>query len=222
MKNHLEHFERLQNRYFALRHGKSKANEEGIIVSAPETGTRRYGLVAEGQREVRIAIAMALEEGTIDGGVIIMASDFLRARQTAEIARSIARIGHPVHMNEKLRERFFGEFEGKSNRHYEDVWKVDKLYPHHKFWGVESANEVQERTTSFIAELEYRYTGKTFILVSHGDALQILDTGFKKISPKHHRDIDHLGTAEIRELTLATSAETGHQKTVTHSTALKS
>lgn len=219
--NHLEKFEALQNRYFALRHGKSKANEDGIIVSDPDIGTVGYGLVGEGQREVRIAVTMALEEGRIGENAIIYSSDFLRTRETAEIARSVGKIGHPVFFSEKLRERFFGQLEGESNRHYEDVWRVDKLYPHHKFWDVESADEVQARTTSLITDLEYRYTGKTFILVSHGDALQILDTGFKKISPKHHRDIEHLGTAELRELTLATPTDPQRLKTAVHRTTVR-
>lgn len=208
--NHLEHYESLKNRYLALRHGKSKANEDGIIVSSPEIGTTGYGLVDEGRREVRISIAMALEEGLIDENAIIYSSDFVRTMDTAEVARTVAKAKGPVHPTKKLRERFFGNLEGKSNKHYEDVWRADKVYPQHKFDGVESAEEVQTRTTSLIADLETLHTGQTIILASHGDALQILETGFRKISPKHHREIPHLQTAELRELTLTTGIDPKH------------
>ena len=208
--NHLEHRESLSNRYLALRHGKSKANDDGIIVSSPEIGTMGYGLVDEGRREVRISIAMALEEGVIDENVIIYASDFVRTRDTADVARIATGTREGVRLTKKLRERFFGELEGASNIHYEDVWKVDKIHPHHKFYGVESAEEVQTRTTSLIADLESLYSAQTIILASHGDALQILETGFRRISPKYHRDIPHLQTAELRELTLTTGLGPKH------------
>ncbi len=205
--NHIENLQSLNNRYLALRHGKSRANEDGIIVSSPEIGTADYGLIDEGRREVRISMTMALEEGVIDENAIIYASDFLRTRDTAEEAKTVTGIIEPVHLTKELRERFFGDLEGKSNKHYGDVWRVDKVHPHHKFNGVESAEEVQTRTTSLIAALETLYTGQTIILASHGDALQILETGFRRISPKYHRDIPHLQTAELRELTLTTGLD---------------
>jgi broad specificity phosphatase PhoE len=47
-------------------------------------------------------------------------------------------------MEEKveLNERFFGDFEGKSHKHYEDVWKEDGTSSSHKRFNVESVDEV--------------------------------------------------------------------------------
>jgi broad specificity phosphatase PhoE len=100
-----------------------------------------------------------------------------------------------------LRERYFGRWDKTSNRNYEKVWADDKVDPNHTNYGVESAAHVQERTTALILLLEGDYSGKKILLASHGDALQILQTGFLGISPSLHRDIPHLNVAEIRELT---------------------
>lgn len=203
--NRLQNLKTLHNRYFALRHGKSRANEEGIIISSPEAGIRDYGLVMEGRQQVRDAISQAVDEGLIDDKVIIYSSDFKRACETAEIAHQFASGIEAVRLTPKLRERFFGAHEGKSNKHYEEVWKVDAKYPHHRFDGVESAEEVLVRTTELIVNIESCESGKKVILASHGDPLQILATGFGKISPKHHREIPHFQTGELRELHLATT-----------------
>jgi probable phosphoglycerate mutase len=50
--------------------------------------------------------------------------------------------------------------------------------------------------------LEQKYKNKKIILIAHGDALQILQSGFQKICSSKHRSLEHLETAEIRELTL--------------------
>ncbi len=101
-----------------------------------------------------------------------------------------------------MRERYFGDWEQKHNRHYQDVWDEDINDPNHKNNNVESTAEVLDRTTSLIKDLEEKYSGKKILLVSHGDALQILQTGFEKVSSSCHRSLPHLNVAEIRELTL--------------------
>ena len=46
----------LRNEYYALRHGWSKANEAGIIVSRIDSGARlEYGLHATGREQARAA-----------------------------------------------------------------------------------------------------------------------------------------------------------------------
>jgi probable phosphoglycerate mutase len=67
---------------------------------------------------------------------------------------------------------------------------------------VESAEALQGRVTSFIAMLDEQFARQKILLVSHGDALQVLQTGFEKVAPSYHRELPHLNTAEIRELHL--------------------
>ena len=56
-----------------------------------------------------------------------------------------------------------------------------------------------------VADLEADHADETFLLVSHGDALQILLTAFAGLDASTHRDIEHLQTAEIRALRFASA-----------------
>jgi probable phosphoglycerate mutase len=59
------------------------------------------------------------------------------------------------------------------------------------------------RVTALVCDYEHKYAGATMLLISHGDALQILLTAFSKQDASEHRRQLHLETAEIRELSLS-------------------
>ncbi|MGH3210293.1 MAG: histidine phosphatase family protein [Trebonia sp.] len=196
--NHLSGMDRLANRFRAMRHGQSKANEAGVIVAAIESDRRGdYGLSELGLRQARAAAdACGLPADTV-----ICSSDFSRARQTAEIVR--ARLGAAdVIVTEALRERCFGDLEGATVASYAKVWAADERGAGHVN-GVEPPAAVLDRVTAFVAGLERRHAGRDILLVSHGDTLQILQAGFLRLDPAQHRRLPPLGTAEIRELHLA-------------------
>jgi broad specificity phosphatase PhoE len=189
---------KLQNKHFALRHGESKANIKEIILSDPEAGgSDEFTLTEKGEQQVREAIKKAKKDGLLDDKTVIYSSPLSRTWRTAEIAKEI--LGVPgINMDDRLRERWFGNLEREHKDNYQKVWDKDKLDPGHKEDEVESAQEVQIRTLSLIKELEEKYKGRTILLVSHGDALQILHTGVHNKSASDHRDIPHLETAEVR------------------------
>jgi len=199
--NHLDGITKLKNHYFVIRHGKSKANVDEIILSNPDIGTIDYGLVEEGRHQVEKSVKEAKNKGILDSNTIIVSSDFTRTKETAEIAKKILESANSI-LTPQLRERYFGNWEKKHNRHYHDVWNDDMKDPGHKHNGVESTSEVLDRTTHLIKDLEKQFEGKKILLVSHGDALQILQTGFEKVSSSLHREISHLNVAEIRKLIL--------------------
>jgi len=185
-----------------LRHGESKANMANIILSHLEHGKKdTFGLTKKGEEQVADSVKKAKLQGWLDGAAIIYSSPFSRCKKTAEIAKEVLGVKNQIHFDDRLRERFFGDFERTSNANYQKVWDNDAKNPSHMQDNVESALDVQKRTLSLIQDLEQEYTGKNILLVSHGDALQILQTGFLKLSPSKHRDIEHLHTAEIRKLT---------------------
>lgn len=189
----------LHNRYYALRHGKSEANEQGLIISNPEDGVPRYGLSEEGREQVRVAIQAAHVNAILDASTILVSSDFARAYETAMIAQSMLGAEAPI-ITPQLRERFFGAWDRQSNSNYQRVWEHDAVDPSHTYHGVESAIAVQTRTTDLICDLEQRYSARTILLISHGDALQILQAAFEGVDPACHRQIRHLETAELRAL----------------------
>jgi probable phosphoglycerate mutase len=183
------------NQYFAMRHGQSEANVEGIIASDPSTGCHQYGLTTIGQQQVNDSLK---GQSTLGDNTYIISSDFLRAKQTAEITHNLLNAQHPIEYNISLRERFFGELNGQSDEHYQDVWNLDKQNADHKEFGAESANQVVARVAALINQLEAKHTNKCFLLVAHGDVLQLLQTWFQHVSASEHRELPHLATAEIR------------------------
>jgi probable phosphoglycerate mutase len=102
-----------------------------------------------------------------------------------------------------LRERNFGELELTADDSYSDVWQQDEVNPDSQARGVESVNQVMGRVSSVVADYETRYSAATVLFVSHGDALQILQTAFARLDASTHRRLEHLHTAEIRQLVIS-------------------
>jgi glucosyl-3-phosphoglycerate phosphatase len=196
--NHLTGLPRLANRFSVMRHGQSKANERGIIVSRIDSDRRGdYGLTGPGRAQ---AVAAARGSG-LPGQTVICSSDFARARQTAELVRECLG-APPVVVAEALRERCFGDWEGTPTANYERVWAADEAGPAGGAGGAEPPAAVLERASALVAGLERRYRGRDILLVSHGDTLQILQAGFLGMDPSAHRRLPHLATAEIRRVRL--------------------
>ena len=190
---------KLRNRYFLMRHGESKANAADVIVSSLASDRDGdYGLTARGREQ---AAASAAASG-LPSDTVVFSSGFARAIQTADIVRE--RLGAaPVTIADSLRERYFGDWEETSTANYEAVWADDQTgrARHH----VEPVAFVMDRVTAFVAEADSKHDARDILLVSHGDALQVLQAGFLRLSPALHRGIKHLETAEIRPVGLTRS-----------------
>ena len=190
-----------KNYYFLLRHGESIPNIRGVILSHLEEGKKdKYTLTKNGEEQIRYSVQDAKAQGLLDKNIIIFSSPFSRCRKTAEIAKEVLGVSTEIIFDDRLRERWFGDWEGKSNVHYQDVWDKDVLDPDHKDANVESTTEVVARVRGLVHDLEERSAGKNILLVSHGDALQILQTFFENKPPAAHRELRHLKLAEVRRI----------------------
>ncbi|MGE0709399.1 MAG: histidine phosphatase family protein [Planctomycetota bacterium] len=198
MDDPLAHITRLGNRYLGLRHGESEANVAGIVLSDPAAGVPGYGLTARGRAQVQASVAAS---AGLDAATWIVCSDFRRARESAEEAAAVLGAGAPE-LRPALRERWFGAHEGQRNDRYEQVWARDREDPDHTEQGVESARAVARRVATLIVALERERQGATILLVSHGDALQLLQTALLRLSPGTHRERPHWGPGEVRPLEL--------------------
>lgn len=179
-----------------MRHGRSLANEAGLIISSPADGALvKYGLSEVGRGQT----AVAAQNSPLNSKVLIYSSDFSRARQTAEIVRQIINADR-VAITEALRERYFGDWDKTSHDNYQKVWALDQRLDKTHQNNVEPLSSVLERAMQLIADIEDKHSAKTILLVSHGDTLQILQAGLVGSSPTKHRDLPHLETAEIRRL----------------------
>ena len=147
----------------------------------------------------------AIRGGNLDGTTLIVTSDFARARESARIAQGLLGTQDDSVVTPKLRERFFGKWDGQHHDNYNSVWAEDAKDGAHTHNAVESTQEVLARTTSLVLDLEAGYTGRNVLLVSHGDTLQILQTAFERVPPANHRLLPPLRTGEIRRLQLKTA-----------------
>ena len=198
--NHLSNYAELGNDYYVMRHGQSLGNQQGIIVSHPQHGCAGFGLSEQGRDQVHASLQM---EASLDAGTIIVSSDFNRALESAAIARQTLNCRSPVETDIRLRERNFGDLELGPDSAYHAVWQHDERDPDGDYLAVESVNQVMSRVTELIVDLERRFVDANLLLVSHGDALQILLTAFAGRDASTHRQLQHLETAEIRRLRLA-------------------
>lgn len=184
------------NQWYCLRHGQSTANVSQTIASDPATATQKFGLTDTGRQQVENTMA---SQSALTSDTRIITSDFLRARQTAQLAAEFLSCAEPS-TNELLRERWFGEWDNASATHYEDVWAFDKNDPNHTEFGVESVTAVARRIGTLIEQIEDKFSDQVFLVVSHGDPLQILECVFRNQNIAHHRDLPSLNTAELRQL----------------------
>lgn len=181
-----------------LRHGESTANVEGLIVSLPgpralhEVGLTGLGR-AQAQRAARAARELGLGEGTL-----LVSSDFARALQTAQEFAAVLGAAEP-RIEARLRERGFGTHDEGPASAYDQIWAVDRARGAHKD-EVEQVDAVAARVDQVLREADALSAGAPVVLVAHGDILQIALAIGAGMDPHDHRDVPHLGNAELRAL----------------------
>jgi 2,3-bisphosphoglycerate-dependent phosphoglycerate mutase len=155
-------------RITAIRHGETAWNVDTRI-----QGQLDIGLNAKGRWQAERAGA-ALAGDDID---VVYSSDLRRAHETAEAVAKPH--GLAVQTNQALRERGFGEFEGKTFAQIEAVMPEQSLLwrkrvPDFAPPGGESLLQMRERVLACIRLLVQRNAGKHIVLVSHGGVMDAL------------------------------------------------
>lgn len=178
-----------------MRHGESLANVADKIISSPENGCSGYGLSPLGREQ---ALLSARRSG-LGPETRVICSDFLRTRETAEIAAEALGCAPPS-LEVRLRERHFGAWEGTSAANYHPVWLRDEQDPTDPGEGVETGATLTARLSEVIAGLEELWHDQCFLLVSHGDPLRFLQLWALQRPLQAHQSLAHFTPAEIREL----------------------
>ena len=155
-------------RILAIRHGETAWNVDTRIQGQLDVGLNDTG---RWQAE-RLAQALAGEAISA-----IYASDLGRAHHTALAISRVA--GVAVIAEPGLRERHFGEFQGKTYAEIETTWPEQALRwrkrdPHWAPEGGESLTDVRERITRTASELAARHPGEQIVLVAHGGVMDVL------------------------------------------------
>lgn len=172
-----------KNNYWVMRHGFSKANEQGRIVSILANGIQEcYALTELGKQqasEAGLKLKEQLRASGSDRPFIVYYSPFSRTRETAAIAaQELGLELIPGHFEpaDALVERYFGkdlELQDHVNG-YNAVWSADERDPTSRPGSDgESLQEVAARVEKFLQELEAKHAGANILLVSHGDTLSI-------------------------------------------------
>jgi len=178
-----------------MRHGRSLANNAGIIISCLEDGTGGWGLAEDSAQDIRVS----LKGRGLSRDTVFFSSPFKRALETARCAADYLSAGE-VSIDKALRERFFGDFEGTDDTNYNQVWLDDGRNPDNRNHSVESPREVLHRLTDFIRRVDVLYSGRNICVVSHGDPLNILLTHADGLGVEDHRNIVSMKTSELRPL----------------------
>jgi probable phosphoglycerate mutase len=155
-------------RIIAIRHGETAWN-----VSTRIQGHLDIALNDTGAWQAR-QVAQALAEEPV---AAVYSSDLARAWQTAQ---AIATQGErPLHAHRGLRERGFGQFEGKTFAEVESLWPDlavhwRKRTPDWEPPGGESLVALHERVRTTATELAQAHLGEQIVLVAHGGVMDML------------------------------------------------
>lgn len=185
-------------RLYLLRHGRSQANEEGLIVSRLEHATEAYGLTSLGREQVSRSVADARARDLLPPPVLVVSSPLLRARESAEVVAEILETSTSV--DARLAERDFGEFELGDDVLYRQVWEADSVDPTHRRWGVESVVDVLRRAGAAVDELCRKSPEATVVLCTHGDVASTLLCASEGASLGLHRQVGALATGALRRI----------------------
>ncbi len=180
-------------RILFVRHGETDWNVKRIIQGWTGTSLNALGL-----RQARLMAARVAGMGLrIDR---IVSSDLGRARQTAEVLAK--RLRQPLHVDKLLRERRFGEWEGKR---IEEVLAGFKLGPKARKdpflafdpKGGETMKAFAARMQRFLDATVKRYPGQTIAAVSHGGPVRIAACLATGIPPKVYFRLGRPGNVSL-------------------------
>ncbi len=157
------------NKYFVVRHGQSEANVDHTISSQDIS---IHPLTEQGREEAKNA-AHKIEKPDI-----IIASDFLRTKQTAEIiAEHFGIDKSEIKFDQRLREINAGDFNGKTWEDYDQYFSDTEDHLTKTLPNGENSMMVKQRVMSLLLEVDSEYKDKTICIVSHGLPLYMMWLG---------------------------------------------
>ena len=156
---------RLVTTLLLVRHGETDWNREGRWQGHSDTHLNEIG------REQSERVAREL-----DGVGVMYASDLARARETADIIAR--RLDLPVRLDARLRERFFGAWEGLTAAEIETDFRDAQLR-----WlagegpGADDAEPFEafgRRVEAALEEILERHPDETVLIVAHGGTIRVI------------------------------------------------
>ncbi len=166
------------NSYIVMRHGETEHNVKKLVSSDKNAPDH---LTEKGKEQVRKSAA-ALKGAGID---LIIASPFVRTRETAEIiATELGMDASAIVYEDGFGEMQPGDFGGTTwSQYHEKMTKIPENFAAAMPNG-ESYEQVKIRTMDALARLEREYAGKRILIVTHGAPSWLLLAGTYGYTPE--------------------------------------
>lgn len=157
-----------RNRYFFVRHGESTNNVSNTL-NTEVKNKDLCPLTDKGKKQATDG-AKKLKTQKVD---MIYSSQFIRARQTAEIFST--ETGAKIQTDARINEYHIGPaYEGKTVDEFHNSFGDRALRVHQAPPGGETWLDIRARVFEFLNELDAENEGKTFVIVTHADPILIV------------------------------------------------
>lgn len=189
------------NQYWAIRHGEATHNLAGLSSADP---SEPVSLTEKGKEQVLAQVPM-LKEAGID---LIIASPFVRTRDTAEILREGLGLSEKdVLFDERLREMDIGTYnKGTWADYHKDYPKTVENFDKAPEKG-ESYNTVKGWMMNFMHDVEIKFSNRKILIVSHGGPLWLLTAGTRGYDAEQSlamirdkKDFHYFENAEVQQV----------------------
>ena len=190
--------ERALTTLYIVRHGESDGNVRHILQGQINSSK----LTENGKKQAR-TLGKKLSQIPF---AAVFSSDLTRAKQTAQLIALERKLA--VTTTKALRERNYGEFEGRPYRHYEEELKdllaqyqtltKEAVFTQDLGHGIELPQNMIARVFTFLREVAVGYRGKNILMVTHGSLMRYL--------------LIHLGYATHHELPIGAVGNTAYIK----------
>jgi len=186
------------NTYFVMRHGQADHNVTGILSGKADN---EHHLTEMGEEQVT-KTAQSLKKKKID---MIFASPFVRTKETvAIVAKKIGISSESIIYDERLKELWTGEMEGKSVEVYISFVGSQLGRFTNRPKGGETAYEIKRRVMDLLYEIEQTHSGKNILIVTHETPGWLLLVGAQGATPLEavdlwEDDMEAIATGSVQE-----------------------
>ena len=143
---------------------------------------------------------MLSSEADLPGKLVVVSSEFKRARETAEILHDHFNPTAPLRLEAALRERDFGELHLGPSERAEEIFQADIIDPTHTNYGCEPVMNVITRMSHLVQSLDREFQDHILVLVSHGDPLYYLACVMAGVPTTEFAASFEFHNCDIREL----------------------
>lgn len=171
------------SRLTLVRHGESQWNLENRF-----TGWVDVDLSPKGESEAK-AVGSILKNIPVD---VLFTSVLTRAIRTADISLAEAGItGLPVHRDQALNERHYGDLQGLNKAETAEKFGADKVHEWRRSYDIpppngESLKDTQARVAPYYEQeiVPLLKAGKNVLVVAHGNSLRALVMFVEHLTPE--------------------------------------